>query len=96
MKKAVLIALTLVISFAFATAVFAQAPATTPAGPRPESGPSTAPTGEKATKAKKPAKKQSGVKEESSAASVGEKAGKGPAPKAPKGGVKEESSPATK
>jgi hypothetical protein len=95
MKKALLIALTLVISFAFVTAVFAQAPAAPP-GPRSDTVPPAAPTGEKATKAKKPAKKQSGVKQESTATSAGEKAGKGPAPKAPTGGVKQESTPATK
>jgi hypothetical protein len=83
MKKASLIALALLINIAFATGVFAQA--TTE--PRQDTVPSTAPTGEKAVKAKKPAKKQSGVKEESTAESEGKKADKGPSPKAPRGGT---------
>jgi hypothetical protein len=82
MKKALLIPLTLVISVALATGVFAQANTE----PRQDTAPSTPPTGEKAVKAKKPAKKQSGVKEESTAASEGKKADKEPSPKAPKGG----------
>ena len=79
MKKALLIALALLISVAFATGVFAQA--TTE--PRQDTAPSTAPTGEKATKAKK----QSGLKEESTAESAGKKADKGPSPKAPRDGT---------
>jgi hypothetical protein len=82
MKKALLIALTLVISVAFVTVVFAQAPA-------PEKAP-MAP--EKVKKA--PAKKESGVKEESTPTSSAEKKiEKKKAPKAAKGGVKEESTP---
>ena len=83
MEKAPLVALALLISIAFATGVFAQA--TTE--PRQDTVPSTAPTGEKAVKAKKPAKKQPGVKEESTAESEGKKADKGPSPKAPRGGT---------
>jgi hypothetical protein len=83
MEKAPLVALALLISIAFATGVFAQA--TTEL--RQDTVPSTAPTGEKAVKAKKPAKKQSGVKEESTAESEGKKADKGPSPKAPRGGT---------
>jgi hypothetical protein len=83
MEKAPLVALALLISIAFVTGVFAQA--TTE--PRQDTVPSTAPTGEKAVKAKKPAKKQSGVKEESTAESEGKKADKGPSPKAPRGGT---------
>jgi hypothetical protein len=83
MGKAPLVALALLISIAFATGVFAQA--TTE--PRQDTVPSTAPTGEKAVKAKKPAKKQSGVKEESTAESEGKKADKGPSPKARRGGT---------
>lgn len=94
MKKALLIALTLVISFAFVTAVFAQAPGMRlDTAPFPPNDPMA---GEKATEAKKPAKGRPGVKEESTPASEGEKAYKGPAPKAPEGGVKQESTPATK
>lgn len=52
MKKAFLIALTLVISFAFVTAVFAQA--TTE--PRKDTAPSTAPTGKAPEKAAPKAK----------------------------------------
>ena len=83
MKKVPLIVLVLLISAAFATGAFAQA--TT--APRQDTAPSTAPTGEKVMKAKKPAKKQSGVKEESTAESEGKKADKGPSPKAPRGGT---------
>jgi len=83
MKKALLIALTLVIGVAFVTVVFAQAPT-----PAPEKAAPMAP--EKVKKA--PAK--SAVKEESTAAGVSTKADKGKAPKAKKGGVKEETTPA--
>jgi hypothetical protein len=83
MEKAPLVALALLISIAFVTGVFAQAITE----PRQDTVPSTAPTGEKAVKAKKPAKKQSGVKEESTAESEGKKADKGPSPKAPRGGT---------
>jgi hypothetical protein len=79
MKKVPLIVLALLISVAFAGGVFAQA--TTE--PRLDTAPSTAPTGEKALKAKKPAKKQSGFKEESTPESEGRKADKKPSPKAP-------------
>ena len=82
MKKAFLVALTLVISVAFVTVVFAQAPA-------PEKAAPMAP--EKVKKA--PA---SGQKEEVTPESASKKADKGPAPKAKKGGQKEESTPATK
>ncbi|HME43431.1 MAG TPA: hypothetical protein VKF36_10130 [Syntrophorhabdales bacterium] len=82
MKKAFLVALTLVISVAFVTVVFAQAPT-----PAPEKAAPMAP--EKAMKA--PA---STVKEESTPAGVSKKADKGKAPKAKKGGVKEESTAA--
>lgn len=80
MKKALLIALVSLISVTFTTGVFAQATTR----PRQDTAPATAPTGEKAMKAKKPAKNQSGVKEESTAESEGKKADKGPSPKAPK------------
>jgi len=96
MKKALLIALTLVISAAFVTAVFAQAPpAPTKEGTiKEESGPQS--SVEKKVPKKAPKAPKGGVKQESTAAGASEKAGKGPAPKAPKGGVKEESTPATK
>jgi hypothetical protein len=82
MKKAFLVALTLVISVAFVTVVFAQAPT-----PAPEKAAPATP--EKVKKA--PA---STVKEESTAADVSKKADKGPAPKAPKGGsIPQESGP---
>ena len=83
MKKAAVIALALFMSVAFATGAFAQATTL----PRQDTAPSTAPTGEKAVKAKKPAKKQSGVKEESTPELEGKKADKGPSPKAPKDGT---------
>ena len=79
MKKAPLIALALLTSAAFATGTFAD-PFTEP---RQDTAPSAAPTGEKTMKARKPAKKQSGVKQESTAESEGKKADKGPSPKAP-------------
>jgi hypothetical protein len=82
MKKAPVIALALLTSVAFAGGSFAQAITE----PRQDTAPSTAPTGEKAVKAKKPTNKQSGLKEESTAESEGKKADKGPSPKAPKGG----------
>ena len=84
MKKALLVALTVVISVAFVTAVFAQAPAP---GTAPEKAAPMAP--EKVKKAPE----KSGIKEESTAAGESKKADKGKAPKAPKGGVKKESTP---
>ena len=87
MKKALLVALTLVISVAFVTVVFAQAPAPDKAAP------AAAP--EKVKKA--PAAKQSGVKEESGPTSSTEKkVEKKKAPKAGKSDTKEETGPAAK
>ncbi len=79
MRKLPLIVLAVLIGVAFASGLFAQAFAE----PRQDTAPSMAPTGEKALKAKKPAKKQSGFKEESTPESEGRKADKGPSPKAP-------------
>ncbi|HVN25157.1 MAG TPA: hypothetical protein VMT71_14380 [Syntrophorhabdales bacterium] len=105
MKRAFLIALTLVISVAFVTVVFAQAPAPekkaapektmkAPAsGQKEESGPQS-PAEKKADMKKAPKAPKGGQKEESTAAGESKKADKGPAPKAEKGGQKEESPPA--
>jgi len=79
MKKVPLIVLALLISVALASGVFAQPFAE----PRQDTPPLTAPTGEKAMKAKKPAETESGYKEESTPESEGRKADKGPSPKAP-------------
>ena len=83
MKKAPLITLALLTSVALPTSPFAQ-PFT---GPRLDTAPSTAPAGEKATKVKKPVKRQSGVKQESTAELEGEKADRRPSPKAPRDGT---------
>jgi len=109
MKKAFLVALTLVISVAFVTVVFAQAPTPAPEKAAPatpekvkkapastvkeESGPQSS-ADKKATMKPAPKAKKGGVKEESTAAGESKKADKGPAPKAPKGGsVPQESGP---
>ena len=79
MKDVRLIALALFISVALATGAFAQVFTEL----RQDTVPFPAPTGEKVTKPEKPAKKESGVKEESTPELEGEKADKGPSPKAP-------------
>ncbi len=83
MRKAPLRALALLVIIGLAATLFVQATIE----PRGDTAPSTAPTGERATKTGQQAQEPSGVKEESTAESEGRKADSKPSPKAPKDGT---------